>query len=124
MEAYGCLGGGTITELSLRTEKNHGEPVRITVVPTDTRTPEYKVVSAVAKTTCLGKGKRRTKNAAAYCKVVSSELGPGCTKNSTRRTIHPSPPIIDSCHSTAILQPSTPDMNPEHSHEVARSYSM
>jgi len=71
-----------------------------------------------------GKWKEVDKNAASYCKVATSETGPGCTKNSTRSTIHPSPPIIDSCHTTAILQPSSRDTNPEHRHEVARMYSM
>jgi len=49
-----CLGGGTIMALSLRAEKIHEKRVRTTVVPTDIRTPEYKVLSAVAKSTCLG----------------------------------------------------------------------
>lgn len=56
-----CLGEGTVTELSLRTKKKHEKPVRITVVPTDIRTPEYRVLSAVAKPTCLGNGKREQK---------------------------------------------------------------
>jgi len=78
-----CLGGGTTTELSLMTEKKHEKPVRITVVPTDIRTPEYSA-KRCRQTDLPGKWKEvpPPQKKIAYCKVDSSKLGPGCTKES------------------------------------------